>query len=68
MEGTDVKKIIAELTVKERAAESQLGDLRRAIKAIQVVCPHHWLDQGYDPRGGGTQHDKCSWCGLERRS
>jgi hypothetical protein len=68
MQGQPVETLIAELRVVERELSGKLENTRAAIKAVQLVCTHNWRDQGYDPRGGGTQHDKCSWCGLDRRT
>lgn len=68
MQGKIAETVVSELRVTERELSGQLETTRAAIKAVQLVCEHNWLDQGYDPRGGGTQHDKCRWCGLERRT
>lgn len=54
-------KLVADATTALKVAQDGLA-------GVQAVCPHDWLDEGYDPRGGGTQHDKCRLCGLKRRS
>ncbi len=63
-----VTQAITELRERERQLSRDLEQNRAGQLAIQGLCAHNWRDEGYDPRGGGTQTDKCSYCGLVRRT
>lgn len=57
---------IADLQAKIATLRAELRDMERTSDILQEVCQHQWADEGYDPRGSGTQYYKCRKCGLER--
>ena len=56
---------INSLRARERKLSDELTNVRQAIRALQTVCPHNWINDGHDSH---KSYEKCSECGKDREA
>lgn len=66
-----MKKIIQELNQRETELRTELGNIEKAIRALQTVCEHKKKDgeDAFEYEGHDSHNDfyKCTECGIDRR-